>query len=146
MELKASPYTIASMEVESKLVIAAKRTPVELPATIMNKAKTIVPGLKVQIKTLSSKRKGIYEVTGDFERASAGTQVAFLDKVFCLDESGKELGGGRFEKGDPMSDKGKLTCTLSVRDATAIKKLKFIVVTKSEVKPVTFQLKDIFQK
>jgi len=146
MELKANPYTIASLEVISNLVVAVEKAEKELPATVMDKARTIVPGLKIRLTGLSSKRKGTYLVSGEFERSAAGPSGAFVESVFCLDKAGKSLGGGRFVKGDPMGTKGKLSCSFSVRDATAIASLKFVIVTKSEIKPVTFTLKDIFQK
>ena len=143
--IKANPYTIDTMELETTLIMAKKRQTTTIPAAVMDKELSVGHGLSIRITVLSAKTKGLYKVEGQYKRRIAGPTGSFFDSVYCLDRSGKVLGGGRFT-GDPLGENGKLECYFFIKDISLIRSLKLITVIESKVETVSFKLNKIFKK
>jgi len=151
-ELTANPYTIKKFRVKTDVIIATARETKVMRSDVGDFQTLDAAGqLKVQIKTLDYDiRTNILRVTVAYERTDRGTAVPFLDSVYAVDSSGKDIDGRRWDGsgGQPFSNAGTLMFIFSLEDVKQAegKTYRLVAVTQNVMEPVEFDITDIFQK
>ncbi len=135
---------IKMMKVESEYILAKKRDEAKLPAIVMEDYKDLVDGVSVRITGLDMSNRRELTVRMQYKRPAAGTESAFLEAIYALDTEGKSIGGGRWTEGDPFGKAGTILYRFLLDTDQVHKSFRFVVVTESETKPLTFELRDMF--
>ncbi len=144
-DLSRDASAIAGMTAEAVIVIAQKRDKFKLPAVVMEDFKDVGNGISVRINSLSMNAKRELTVVLDYKRADATTESPFIEKIYALDPQGNALGGGRWTEGDPFGQTGKWTAKFKLAGDQVHQSLRFDVVTQSEARSLTFEIKKIFK-
>jgi hypothetical protein len=146
-ELPRGASWIGTMTVDAVIVIALKREreSVKLPAVVMEDFKDIGNGISVRIASLQMKPNRELAVAMDYKRADATTSSPFIEKIFALDPKGNELGGERWTEGDPFEKTGRWTAKFKLSGDQVHQSFRLAVVTQSEARTVSFEVKKIFR-
>jgi hypothetical protein len=145
-KIKRSAYLIQEMELKTTVILAEERADKTLPAVIMETADSVVPGLTLRITTLQLSPTFELTIAVKCERGRGGPTGAFVEQAWVLDDTGEVIGGGRWTSGDPFGKSGTLTIKVGLPKGKNHKSIKFVACTKYTRKPLTFTIKDIFQK
>jgi len=143
-KLTCSPYKLKSMSLAGLLVIAKARKTAVVPAAVMEDDRLLVSGLKYRITSLRMSTKRELTVQVKYSRAVGGTRGAFLETIHALGPKGNDLGGGRWDRGDPFGKTGTATYTFQLSKAEVHSQFRFTAVTEHVTRKVTFDVKDMF--
>jgi hypothetical protein len=143
---KRSPYLIQEMELKATVILAEERADKILPAVIMETAEQVVPGASVRITALQLSPTRELTITVKGERGRGGPGGPFVEQAWLLDENNEVIGGGRWTQGDPFGKTETLTIKITEPRGKNHKAIKFVACTKYTRKPLTFTVKDIFQR
>jgi hypothetical protein len=145
-ELSRDASGIAGMTVEAVIVLAQKRENFKLPAAVMEDFKDVGNGISVRINSLQMKANRELTVVLDYKRPDATTTSPFIEKIYALDPQKNVLGGGRWTEGDPFGQTGKWTAKFKLAGDQVHQSLRFDVVTQSEARSLSFEVKKIFKR
>jgi len=142
--LTRSPAALKSTTLAGKLVIAKARKSLAAPAAVMEDDRTLVPGLKYRITSLRMSANRELTVQVKYARPMAGTTGTFLEAIHAIDAKGNDLGGGRWDRGDPFGKSGTATYTFKLNRAEVHSQFRFTAVTEHTTRIITFDVKSIF--
>lgn len=145
-ELPRDASAIGSMTAEAVIVLAQKRDKFKLPAVVMEDFKDVGNDISVRITSLQMNSGRELTVVLDYKRADATTTSPFIEKIYALDPKGVVLGGGRWTEGDPFGKTGKWTAKFKLAGDQVHQSLRFDVVTQSEARSLSFEIKKIFKR
>jgi hypothetical protein len=145
-KIKRSPYMIQEMELKATVILAEERTDKVMPAVIMETPDHVVPGLGLRITTLQLSPTFELTIVVKCDRGRGGPAGPFVEQAWVLDENNEVIGGGRWTQGDPFGKSGTLTIKINLPKGKNHKSIKFVTCTKYSRKPLTFTVKDIFQR
>lgn len=143
-KLTCSPYAVKSISLAGKLVIAKARKSVVAPAAVMEDDRLLVTGLKYRITSLRMSTSRELTVQVKYSRSVGGTTGAFLETIHALDPKGNDLGGGRWDRGDPFGKTGTATYTFKLSKAEVHSQFRFTAVTEYQTRIVTFPVNGMF--
>ncbi len=143
--LRRSAYTLNELLLGAAAVLAEEREEKETRAIVMEEPLTLVPGVRIRVTSLQMTRSRELNVTCKCERPRAGGGP-FVERVTVLDEDRKVLATGRWNQGDAWAKSPTLSAKLDFPGQKVHKYLRFTIVTKYQVKRMTFQVTGIFQK
>ncbi|MCG3180393.1 MAG: hypothetical protein BIFFINMI_02753 [Phycisphaerae bacterium] len=146
IELLRDATRIGTLTLDTDVIIARKRVQVSLPAVVMEDFKDIGQGISVRITNLQMSSSRQLTVTLSYKRTTAGTGSPFIEQVFALDPGGTTLGGGRWTEGEPFGKTGTYTAKFPLSGDQVHSAFRFEIVTESETRDVTFEVKDIFKR
>ena len=131
---------------EMAVVIASARDTKTIPATVSQTSRELATGLKARVSTMriNSKRELYVEIA--CLRREAGPRGPFIEVIKAVDSSGKTIGVGRINEGDPLSLKGNVIAEFTLTGKGEPAELEITVVTESSVKTIPFEIGGIFQK
>jgi hypothetical protein len=135
---------IKKMTVETEVVIAKKRVEAKLPAVVMEDFKDLNEGVSVRITGLQMSTKRELTVNAAYKRNAPGSEMPFIEAIYATDPEGKEIGGGRWTEGDPFGKQGTMTYKFKLAGDQVHSSLRFIIVSESTSKALTFELAGIF--
>ncbi|MBT3198423.1 MAG: hypothetical protein HN350_00745 [Phycisphaerales bacterium] len=146
LELITNPFRIARLETVLAVVIASARDTKTIPATVSQTSRELATGLKARVSTMriNSKRELYVEIA--CLRREAGPRGPFIEVIKAVDSSGKTIGVGRINEGDPLSLKGNVIAEFTLTGKGEPAELEITVVTESSVKTIPFEIGGIFQK
>ncbi|MEX2213170.1 MAG: hypothetical protein WD768_03515 [Phycisphaeraceae bacterium] len=146
LECAAHPYLVSKMTIEAWALLAKERKEATVPAKVAEDASDIGYGMKVRLSAMKISNQRDVELTMEILRPE-GTGGTILESVIALDEKGKELGGGRWGRGLRIFEgRGRFQAEFQIPPGSNIHNFKCIMVTKHELKAITFTLDGIFQK
>jgi hypothetical protein len=143
--LTQNPYTIKVLEAEAMGVLAKKREDKVVPAVVMEDATELAPGFKARISALKMGAKRDITITVEYTRSQVQT-TPFIEGIYALNGDKKEIGGGRWTAGSPLGAKSSFTAIIAIAPNETHAALKLVMVTEFEFVPVTFEVKEVFQK
>ncbi len=147
-DLPCDASRIGTAVFSTEVIMASKREKAKLPAVMMEDFKEIAQGLSVRISSLKVIAKKD-ELTVDlaYQRPETGATAAFIDRIYVVGPDGKDIGGGRptAAEGDPFGKTGAFKIKLKLSGGQEHKFIRFEVVTQSEARPMTFEVKKIFR-
>ncbi|MDD4890190.1 MAG: hypothetical protein PHU85_09690 [Phycisphaerae bacterium] len=145
-ELAKDATLIGTLGLETDVVIAKKREEVRLPAIVMEDFKDVGQGVSIRIRSLTMSTARELTVALDYKRLDSTPTVPFIEQVFAMDPLGKDLGGGRWTEGDPMGKTGTWTSKFTLAGTQVHQSFRFLLVTQSDVKRLSFDVKDMFNR
>lgn len=138
------PYKIHTMEVSGTAVICKLRKEVLFNHTVTKGFTELIPGLSVRVMMVEVKRGGKVKVKVDVKRRG-GIGNPFLESVLLVDRSGTKLGGSRWHnKADLAAGDYYFEAEFVLTQQGEIDQLMFHIVMESEIRPVAFQLSNLF--
>lgn len=143
-ELNRDAAKIRKLLLTTEVIVAQTRTEKQVPAVVMEEYGELAPGLTMRVRSLSMSSRRELTVTAEYRRGAAGNTGAFIEAIYALDPSGKTLGGGRWTQGDPLGKSGSVEAKFPLAGSETHKSFRIVVCTKSEIKPVTFEVTGIF--
>jgi hypothetical protein len=148
-ELPCDASRIGMAVISVETLLAAKREKARLPAVMTEDFKDIGQGISVRLANLKTSDKQD-ELSADvnYQRPEAGTTAPFIDRIFVVDPDGKDIGGGRWTAavGDPFGKTGTLKIKIKLSGEQAHKFFRFELVTQSEARSLSFEVKKIFKR
>lgn len=149
-DLSADATHIAKAVFATNLVIATGRVSSTLPAAVMEDFKSVGQGISIRITHLQMSVTRELTVTASYQRLAEGTDSPFIEKVMALGEkvNGKApiLGGGRWTDGDPFGKTGSLTAKFKLDGEQTHQSFRFDIVTESQTKNISIEVKNIFKR
>jgi hypothetical protein len=145
-DLPRDASAIGSLTAEAVIVLAQKRDKFKLPAVVMEDFKDVGNDILVRITSLQMNTSRELTVVLDYKRPEANTTAPFIEKIYALDPKGAVLGGGRWTEGDPFGKTGKWTAKFKLSGDQVHQSLRFDVVTQSEARSLSFEVKKIFRR
>lgn len=135
---------IKKMTIHTDVILAKKRSESKLPAIVMEDYKELADGIQVRVMGLEMSSRRELTVRMLYKRPASGPEHPFLEAVYLLDTEGKNIGGSRWTEGDPLGKSGSLIFRCLLEAEQVHKTIRIVIVTESETKTISFELKDMF--
>jgi hypothetical protein len=145
-DLTRDSSRIASVACETDIILAKKRTTAALPAVVMEDFKDVGEGVSVRITSLQMTANRELTVVLSTKRTNKTVQGPFIEAIWAIGPDGKDIGGGRWDWGDPFGATGTLTWKFKLSGTQMHQSFRVTIVTDSDVRTVKFETKDIFAR
>lgn len=145
-ELRRPPYVVEKVELRVEAVIAKRKEVVEIPAIVTDNKTRLDIGVTVRLSSMTIEDDGKVTATVLVERGR-GTGQPILDSMFGVDTRGRRIGGGRWVKPvEVFAEAVEFEAEFLIESDSGIDHLELVFVTQSEIREITFEVDDIFQK
>lgn len=146
MYVTANPYTIDKIVAEARIIVGEERKTQRLAAVVMEKPEKVHNDVRLRIRMLKMSEKQVLTLVADYERRKEGTDGPFVEAIYAIDKEGNRIGGGRWVKGTPFGDKGKITYEFQVQKDQTHAEFEFVVCEKHRAHIARFEISDVFGK
>ena len=145
-ELRRPAYEVKRFTVEVNAVLVEKRESKEVPAIVADRLIDIGHDTEVQVTAMEVSQKGVMKVNMKVRRPP-GTRAALVDSVFALDDDGDVVGGGRWTNELELFDRDyDVELEFELKGKPTIEKLRVVLATKYELKPIQIEVEGLFQR
>ncbi|MCG8508224.1 MAG: hypothetical protein MI741_03255, partial [Rhodospirillales bacterium] len=153
LELKVPPHRLEEMILRGSVLLAEQRKHIDLPAAVMDEPAEGPRGAKLRISSMSirrgrSNRPDTMSMSIEWEQnkqvGPALRDFVFVDKVFALDKEGRIIGGGRWNRGDPLNESGTFKFDIDLPASQACQTIRVDMVTKYSEQDFDLTIEDIF--
>lgn len=142
-DLTRDAYRIHGMTLELTALVAKEIEYVRLPASATTTVTEGAGDQRFRVAEISVDDKDNWSVEIRSDRPRSGPDGAFCGTIHALDARGEVLSGGKFNKGDPVYEEGKLEMEAPLPKGADIKYVRVGIVTEYEVKTLRFEVTDI---
>ncbi len=141
-----NPFNVKEMVVRARAIFAEERETVTIPAEVKEDLDNLGHGIQARLSSMRVDTKRLLSIEIEYERPE-GAGGTFLEGVYALDKDGKELAGGRWDKGLSIFSKSiRFKGKYYLPAGAQVDSYKLVLATKYEVRNVDFSLTEIFQK